>query len=146
MFEAAFGAGVRIFLWLIAAALLVVGSTAAWVAWWPHSDLTKAGLNTEVGELTSGSRFGLRPGMPWREADQIIRSQFEPEFVLWWVGTEEEKARGAGKASSSPVLSGQSEVSYRDRSWRNGVITLRLNDGIITEVRWWYGGPFYIDL
>jgi hypothetical protein len=137
---------VRILLWLVATLVLAVGSTAAWVAWWPHSDLTKAGLHTEVGNLTSGNRFGLRPGMPWQEADQTIRSQFEPAYVLWWVGTEEEKARGAGSLPSSPVLSGPSEVSYRDKSWRNGVITLRLYDGIVTEVGWSFGGPFYIDL
>jgi len=137
---------VRIFLRLLAIVVLVVGSSAAWVAWWPHSDLTRAGLHTEVGELTSGSRFGLRPGMPWREADQTIRSQFEPTYVLWWVGTEEEKARGAGRSPSGPVLSGPSQVSYRDKSWRNGVITLQLNDGVVTEVGWWFGGPFYIDL
>ncbi len=136
----------RIFLWLLAAVVLVVGSATAWVAWWPHSDLTRAGLHTEVGELTSGSRFGLRPGMPWREADQTIRSQFEPTYVMWQVGTEEEKARGAGTYPSSPVLSGRSEVTYRDKSWRNGLITLHLNDGVVTEVHWWFGGPFYIDL
>lgn len=136
----------RIFLWLLAAAALLVGSAAAWVAWWPHSDLTKAGLHTEVGELSSGSRFGLRPGMHWREADEIIRSQFEPSYVLWRVGTEEELARGGGKYPSSPVLSGLSQVSYRDRSWRNGSITLQLNEGIVTEVSWYFGGPFYMDL
>ena len=136
----------RIFLWLVATVVIVVGSSAAWVAWWPHSDLTRAGLHTEVGELSSGSRFGLRPGMAWRDADEVVRSQFKPAYVLWWVGTEEEKARGAGKVSQSPVLSGPSQVSYRDKSWRNGVITLYLNDGVVTEVGWWFGGPFYIDL
>ena len=136
----------RIFLWLLTATLLTVGSAAAWVTWWPHSDLTKAGLHTEVGELSSGSKFGLHPGMPWREADQIIRSQFEPSYVMWLVGKGEERARGGGRNSSSPVLTGRSEVYYRDKSWRNGGITLHLSDGVVTEVHWWFGGPFYIDL
>ena len=136
----------RIFLWLLAAASLVVGSASAWVAWWPHSDLTKAGLHTEHGELTAGSKFGVRPGMRWREADQTIRSQIEPTYVMWQVGSEEEKRRGAGRYPSSPVLSGPSEVTYRDKSWRNGEITLHLNDGVVTKVQWWFGGPFYIDL
>jgi hypothetical protein len=84
--------------------------------------------------------------MAWRDADEVVRSQFDPTYVLWWVGTEEEKARGAGTVAQSPVLSGPSQVSYRDKSWRNGVITLHLNDGVATEVSWWFGGPFYIDL
>ena len=136
----------RTVLWVVAALLLVAGSSAAWLAWRPHSELTKAGLNTEVGELTTGSRFGLRKGMHWREADQILRSQFEPAYVLWTVATDEERARGAGRSSLSPVLSGKGHVSYRDQSWRNGVIALQLSDGVVTGVSWWFGGPFYIDL
>lgn len=84
--------------------------------------------------------------MHWREADQVIRSQFEPTYVMWLVGKDEDRARGGGRNSSSPVLTGRSEVHYRDKSWRNGVITLHLSDGVVTEVHWWFGGPLYIDL
>ena len=134
----------RIFRWLLLAAFLVVGSAAAWVTWWPHSDLTNAGFRTENSELTTGSKFGLRLGMTWREADQTIRSQFEPGYVLWRTGTEEEILIGAGGYPQSPVLSGRSEVTYRDGSWRNGGITLYLMDGVVTEVHWWFNGPFHI--
>ena len=136
----------RIFRHILVVGFLAFASIFAWVAWWPHSELTAAGLHTEAGKTSSGSKFGVRPGMSWREADQIIRSQFNPTNVMWIGGTEAVLARGGGTYLSAPLLTGRAEVSYRDRSWRNGSIALVLVDGVVTEVRWWFGGPFDIAL
>ena len=59
---------------------------------------------------------------------------------------EEQLARGGGLSSDEPILTGYARVSYRDGSWRNGVVTLELQDGRVTELAWHYSGPFYIDL
>jgi hypothetical protein len=103
-------------------------------------------LHNQYGRATSGTKFGVTVGMLWLPADGAVRRHFAPGYVLCLTGTPEQLHRGGGASCETPPLSGFAEVSYRDRTWRNGVITLTVNDGRVTEIAWHYPGPFYIDL
>lgn len=130
-----------------AIALLALAGVAAAVGWRLalKDERTQLVLGDQYGVVTSGTRLGVRIGDPWRKADATLRSQFEPEYVLWQAG-ETHGAGGGFTFPGGPVLTGKAEVSYRDRSWRNGVVTLGLSDGRVVSIAWHYPGPFYIDL
>jgi len=118
------------------------------IFWWgfrPYDERTQLVFNQNYGTITSGTKLGVRVGGTWEDADNAIRRQFRPDNVLWQSGVCMGDGSD-GEFSRTPVLLGRATVSYRDRSWQNGVITLCLQDGVVSSVAWHYPGPFYIDL
>jgi hypothetical protein len=94
-------------------------------------------LERPRGHITSGSVLGVEVGATERSADAAIRRLFTPSYVL---------RDGADGLSRLPLPPGDAVVSYRDKSWRNGVVSLLLKDGRVIAVAWSYSGPLYIDL
>jgi hypothetical protein len=124
-------------------AALVV-AFAAWWLWWPHEARTAKVLLDQYGQTTSGAEFDVAIGGAWRDADRVLRARFRPKYVLVVTGPEQEVARGGGVSGRAPTLRGFEKVSYRDGSWRNGLITLELQDGVVRRVIWHYPGPLFI--
>ncbi len=126
-----------------AACVLALAVLAAgWIYFWPHDERTTAALSNSSGKITAGRRFQVSVGDTWLRADQEIRSQFSPDYVLWETPSP---PPADSQTADSPVLAGSATVTYRDRSWRNGLITLTLHDGRVSQVMWNYS-PLYIDL
>ena len=132
--------------------LLIAGWLAAllavifWFGFRPNDERTQLVLRDSYGRVTSGTKLGVTVGEPWGQADATIRSFFEPRYVLWQTGKHRNDGGDGVRISDTPILTGQSQVSYRDSSWRDGVVTLGLTDGRVVEITWHYPGPFYIDL
>ena len=126
-------------------ALAAMAAIAFVWSWQPTSEPTELYRHQRRGSITHGSQLGATVGAEWQAADQALRSRFRPSYVLWQSGPPEQIRRGGG-LSDGPVLRGYAEVSYRDQSWRNGVVTLELMEGRVTKISWHYSGPFYIDL
>lgn len=115
---------------------------AGWFDLWPHDERTSAALQNSAGTIDFGRRFGVKVGDGWKRADEEVRSQFTPGYVLW---TTPRPPPAYEQPVDGPVLVGDANVTYRDRSWRNGLITLKLHDGHVVQVTWTYS-PFYVDL
>jgi hypothetical protein len=116
----------------------------AWWLWWPHEARTAKVLLDQYGAANSGAEFDVSIGQAWKDADRVLKARFQPKYVLVVSGPEEEVSRGGGTSGSSPTLRGFEKISYRDGSWRNGLITLELQDGIVRRVVWHYPGPMFI--
>lgn len=99
---------------------------------WPDNERARSVSHERSGRTSVGQVFGVRVGMRWSQADNILRAQFSPRYVLW-----------QPPGSEGPVLTGPASVSYRDTT---GVITLELSDGHVRTIVWSYPGKFYIDL
>ncbi len=112
----------------------------------PNEERTRLVFHDQYGEVTAGAKFGVAIGDPWPKADRAIRQLFEPGFVLCIEGTEELFMRGGGKFCEVPPAKGLAQVSYRDETWRNGVITLTIFNGRVIKINWHYPGPFYVDM
>jgi hypothetical protein len=118
------------------------GVAAGWLYFWPHDERTFAALHSSSGEITKGRRFQVEVGDNWRLADHEIRSQFQPDYILWETPSP---TPAYSQPADSPVLIGDATVTYRDRSWRNGLVMLSLHDGRVIKIHWDYS-PLYIDL
>lgn len=142
----------RRYVWFLAIALIALLAAIFWFEVKPTDERTQLLMNQGTGTITEGTRLGVTVGDSWNEADAALRGLFTPDYVLWQGfqhppdGVGSAVIRHPVTVGHSPILVGDAEVSYRDRSWRNGVVTLRLADGVVTAVEWGYGGPFYIDL
>ncbi len=126
--------------------LAVLFGALFWFGFEPTDERTQLVLRNSYGQVTSGTKLGVTIGEPWSRADATIRSLFTPANVLWQTGSYVGEGGQGVQLGRTPVLSGESRVSYRDRSWRNGVVTLDLVDGRVVRIIWHYPGPFYIDL
>jgi hypothetical protein len=105
----------------------------------PTDERTQLLFREPQGAITSGAQFGVTIGEPWADADAALRARFTPDDVQWSIDD-------GSRISREPVLVGDAQVAYRDRSWRNGVVALDVSDGVVTAVHWRYDGPFYLDL
>jgi len=112
----------------------------------PNEERTHLVFHDQYGEITGGSKFGVAIGDAWPNADRAIRRLFDPGYVNCIEGTEELFMRGGGKFCEVPPARGLASVSYRDETWRNGVITLTVSEGRVVKITWHYPGPFYVDM
>lgn len=126
----------------------VAGFVAAlvWAVSTSYDEPTKLYFDEPHGEVSAGGKLGVNVGDPWSRADRALRARFTPDYVLWQQGRYVDQGGTGVRLADDPILTGQAEVSYRDRSWRNGVVTLILRDGRVVAINWQYSGPFYIDL
>jgi len=127
---------------LMGGALILSLIVGGWFYLWPHDERTMAALHTSSGQITAGRRFGVSVGEGWAEADQDVRRQFNPAYVLW---EKPLPAPAYSQTVNGPMLVGNASVTYRDQSWRNGLITLKLREGKVVQITWNYS-PAYIDL
>ena len=111
-----------------------------------NDEPTKLYFDEPRGQASAGTKLGVSIGDPWRSADRALRDGFSPAYVLWQQGRYVSEGGTGVRLSRDPILTGDAEVSYRDGSWRNGVVTLILRDGRVTAIHWHYSGPLYIDL
>jgi len=111
-----------------------------------NDERAKLVVGDSYGRITSGSKLGVSVGERWETADSTIRHLFQPSYVLWEPSYVRRNGRIVESSRGKPVLQGVASVSYRDPSWRNGVVTLDLIDGRVVRITWHYPGPFYIDL
>lgn len=135
-----------ILLGALAVAAVACGALVLKVIGDPNEERTQLVFHDQYGEATTGAKFGVSIGSPWSRADATVRGLFAPVYVLCQTGTEEDFARGGGAACATPPSSGLARVSYRDGSWRNGVITLKVSNGRVAGIVWHYPGPFYMDM
>ena len=126
----------------VVVALGLLLATCAYGPGDPRNDLVGAGSK----RIASGKMLGVSIGDQWKVADQRLWRQFGLGDTLWSTGKYVSEGGTGEKLGHSPVLRGEAEVSYRDRSWRNGVITLYLVDGRVAAIGATYVGPFYVDL
>jgi hypothetical protein len=89
------------------------------------------------GAISSGERLGVQIGQRWSDADAALRRIFTPHYVSW-----ETQSGDALPEADVPALAGRVRVAYRDNSWRNGMVVLQLEDGLVTDVSWSYR-PLY---
>ncbi len=126
----------------------VIGGAVAWLgAVFAASDerLRLMAFGNSGTTLRNGGILGVRTGDQWAQADQTLRSVFRPVYVMWDVGVcTGDKSLGAH--SDSPVLKGRAEVTYRDRSWHNGVVSLCLQDVKVAAISFSYVRPFFMDM
>lgn len=129
----------------IALAALIAG---VWFAIDPMDERTQLLFSENRGTATQGTKLSITVGETWGDADVVIRSLFAPGYSPLWETKKDVTAGGSDnwRGASDPVLTGEARVSYRDRTWRNGVVVLDLNNGLVTAVHWNYVGPFYSDL
>jgi hypothetical protein len=113
----------------------------AWLYLWPHDERTTAALNTSSGQIAAGQRFQVSIGDSWEKADKKIRRQFNPSYTMW---EKPSPPPAYSQTVDGPVLLGDATVTYRDQSWRNGTITLKLLNGRVVQISWSYS-PLYID-
>ncbi|WP_421736299.1 hypothetical protein [Caulobacter sp.] len=122
---------------------LGVGLTG-WAKFGPLDERTAILLRQSHGSIEQGGKLGVHIGDTWSEADRALRQQAN-------VGKPYHKAGWSNEPNSSvqyldyPVLVGEAQAVYRDTSWQNGVVALRLRDGIVVGIQWNYVGPFFID-
>jgi len=100
------------------------------------------------GEIRSGEVAGIRVGDEWASADSAVRKHFKPEYTLWLRGCRSDVMGRVGveREERDPIFVGRAEIVYRDRSIRNGSVSLCLTDGVVSSVAWSYSGPLYVDL
>lgn len=135
---------------LVACLIALPIAVVAWLYLWPHTERTSAALNFSSGQIKSGHRFQISVGDSWTVADQKIRRQFTPSYILWEKGgpppaNGQTDSQADRRDVDGPLLVGDASVVYRDSSWRNGMITLELHDGRVTQIMWNYD-PLYVDL
>jgi len=116
--------------------------SAGWAAFGPLDERTALLLRQSHGSASAGSKLGVRIGATWGEADHTLRQHSGIGRADHRLGWSNERFV---PFQDEPLLVGQSVASYRDTSWRNGVVTLLLDDGIVARVDWNYVGPLYID-
>lgn len=142
----------RRYVLLLAAALVAFLAAIFWFGVQPMDERTQLLFNQSSGTITEGAMLGVTVGDSWTDADAALRRRFKPDYILWQSyrqGTERESVPLRSNpvvVGHDPILVGDAAVSYRDKSWRNGVVTLRLTDGVVRAIEWGYGGPFYVDL
>lgn len=124
--------------------VLLVAGTASWIAFGPLEERTRLLFHDPHGTATEGTVLGVRIGLPWAEADRTLRDRFDLGKPFHHSGRSEDPERTYTYVRN-PILTGESEATYRDHGWQNGVITLLLRDGVVVGVRWNYVGPLYID-
>tara|TARA_R110002167_G_scaffold4455_7_gene20710 strand:- start:744 stop:1172 length:429 start_codon:yes stop_codon:yes gene_type:complete len=134
----------RFLLTLSVLLVLLAAGTAGWIAFGPVEERTRLLFHDPRGTATEGTVLGVRIGQPWVEADRILRDRFDLGKPFY----SSESSGGHTPASSytdQPILVGEAVAVYRDTGWQNGVIVLRLRDGIVMGVSWNYAGPLYVD-
>ena len=129
---------------LLSGALLALTLFMAWEVRLSPDERTELVLFDQYGHVASGTKFGVTVGMTWSAADSAVRQLFTPGYVNCETETRGQTPYGGRAFCKAPPQSGFAKVSYRDQSWRNGVITLTFDDGRVTTIGWHYPGPFYI--
>jgi len=114
-------------------ACVVTGATV--FVLWPGNQRAWSVVSQRSGGIAEGEKFGVEVGMPWKDADQALRSQFEPSYVLWERASPERNQRFPSVLCDGPVLKGPAEVTYRDDA---GAIMLELRDGRVRKIFWRY--------
>jgi hypothetical protein len=134
----------RIWLIILASVLVLGAGLTAWAKYGPLDERTAILIRHPHGSIDQGAMLGVRIGDTWSEADQALRNQAG-------IGKPFHKAGWSNEPNpyiqflDGPVLDGEAQASYRDKSWQNGVVTLRMKDGVVVGIRWSYVGPFFID-
>jgi hypothetical protein len=127
----------------IGAALLVLVGLVWFIG--PTDERTALVIGEQYGTISAGTKLGVTIGDPWPAADAALRRSFTPAYVQWLTGRHPQQGGNGVTLSDTPILVGDAEASYRDRSWRNGVVTLAVRDGVVMSLSWHYPGPFYFD-
>jgi hypothetical protein len=122
------------------ATLLAVGIVLAWFVVKPADERTQLVFRESHGAIAQGTRLGVAVGQTWNDADVGIRRQFKPSSVICY----QQVGESGTQFLRAPLLHGVSYVSYRDDSWRNGVVLLEFHNGRVARISWNYA-PFAID-
>ena len=112
----------------------VVAAAAVFVLW-PGNQRAWAVVSQRSGGIAAGEKFGVEVGMRWKDADRVLRDQFEPSYVMWERASPERNLRFPSVLCDGPVLKGPAEVTYRDDA---GAIILELRDGRVRKILWRY--------
>ncbi|WP_162938909.1 hypothetical protein [Brevundimonas naejangsanensis] len=129
--------------WLVifgALTLLVLG-LVTWVRFGPLDERTAIVFRDSHGSIVAGEKFGVRIGDSWQEANRELRQHPGITPGFHYAGWSEV----GPKTIDEGILVGETMTTYRDTSWRNGVILLKLRDGKVAGIQWNYVGPLYID-
>lgn len=134
----------RIWLIILASVLALAVGLAGWAKFGPLDERTAILVRQPQGSVEQGGKLGVHIGDTWIEADRALRQRAN-------IGKPFHKAGWSNEPNPSvqylndPVLVGEAQALYRDTSWQNGVVTLRLRDGVVVGIQWNYVGPFFID-
>ncbi|WP_396593987.1 hypothetical protein [Brevundimonas sp. R86498] len=134
----------RVWLIILASVSALGLGLAGWAAFGPLDERTALLVRQPNGSIEQGSKLGVHIGNSWSDADRTLRQQAN-------VGKPFHKAGWSNEPNpyvqflDGPVLVGEAQALYRDTSWQNGVITLRLRDGVVVGIQWSYVGPLFVD-
>lgn len=129
---------------ILAIMLAFAGGIIWWAKFGPLDARTAMLVRQPHGSIDAGTKLGVRVGATWSDADRILRQQpgiGRPFHKVGWSNQPNPYVQYLDE----PVLHGEAQASYPDESWQNGVVTLRLEDGIVVGIKWSYVGPFFID-
>lgn len=111
---------------------------------------TRLFFSQPSGSITSGSVLGISVGSRVDVAVEKMRRMgiYPPTYFpggrpLYPDGYVRVGPLGDQVVS---ISEDQTIISFRDDSWRNGVIDLTEEDGVIVRISWRYEGPFFVDI
>lgn len=134
----------KIWLVILASVVALAVGLTGWATFGPLDERTAIFVRHPHGSIEQGGKLGVHIGDTWSEADRALRQQAN-------VGKPIHKAGWSNEPNpfvqylDHPVLVGEAQALYRDTSWQNGIVTLRLRDGVVVGIQWSYVGPFFID-
>lgn len=134
----------RTWLTVLAIALALGLGLTGWAKFGPLDERTAILIREPHGSIERGSKLGVDIGDTWSEADRALRQQANVSKPFHKAGWSNER-NPSFQYLDAPILIGEAKAIYRDSSWQNGVVTLRLRDGIVVGIQWNYFGPLYID-
>ncbi|WP_426051932.1 hypothetical protein [Brevundimonas sp. SL161] len=134
----------RIWLIILASVVALAVGLTGWAKFGPLDERTAILVRQPHGSIEQGGKLGVDVGDTWSAADRALRQQGNIGKPFHKVGWSNEP-NPFGQYLDEPVLVGEAQALYRDTSWQNGVVTLRLRDGVVVAIQWSYVGPFFID-